>query len=128
MSLFYPPNEPTLRAKASDKKDMVKVRFVELSPPGRIVEAASFVTTDPAFLGERTMTALFEAAAGEPETALVFKNLPPGLWAGDNEAGAGLSQEQLTRRFEWRAEGCARHRPARRRRWPFAGRAGGLSA
>jgi len=31
---------------------MVNVRFVELTPPRRIVETVSFVTTDPAFFGE----------------------------------------------------------------------------
>ena len=39
MSLFYPPNEPSFRGKTSDREDMVKVRFVELAPPRRIVEA-----------------------------------------------------------------------------------------
>jgi hypothetical protein len=31
---------------------------------------------------------------------VVFKNLPPGLRAEDNEAGWRLSLEQLARRFE----------------------------
>src|SRR5688572_5472777 len=60
MSLFYPPGERVFRGKTSDKEDMVNVRFVELTPPRRIVEAISFVTTDPAFSGEMTMTAMFE--------------------------------------------------------------------
>jgi hypothetical protein len=38
---------------------MVNVRFVELAPPRRIVEAVNFVTTDPAFFGEMTMMATF---------------------------------------------------------------------
>jgi uncharacterized protein YndB with AHSA1/START domain len=100
MSLFYPPNERVFRGKTSDREDMVKVRFVELAPPRRIVEAVSFVTADPAFLGEMTMTATFEEVSGGTEVALVFKNLPPGLRAADNEAGSRLSLEQLARRFE----------------------------
>ena len=32
---------------------MVKVRFVELAPPRRIVEAVSFVTTDPSLASAR---------------------------------------------------------------------------
>ena len=51
MSLFYPPNERAFRGKTSDREDMVDVRFVELAPPHKIVEAVSFVTTDPGFLG-----------------------------------------------------------------------------
>ena len=79
---------------------MVNVRFVELAPPCRIVEAVSFVATDPAFFGEMTMMATFEEVSGGTEVTLVCKNLPPGLWAEDNEAGSRLSLEQLARRFE----------------------------
>jgi uncharacterized protein YndB with AHSA1/START domain len=100
MSLFYPPDERTFRGKTSAREDVVNVRFVELAPPCRIVEAVSFVTTDPAFLGEMTLIATFEEVSAGTEVTLVFKNLPPGLQAADNEAGSRLSLEQLARRFE----------------------------
>ena len=100
MSLFYPPTEHNFSGKTADKEDMVDVRFVELAPPNRIVEAINFVSTDPAFLGEMTMTATFEEVPEGTEVTLVFKNLPPGLRAEDNDAGAQLSLEHLTRRFE----------------------------
>jgi Activator of Hsp90 ATPase homolog 1-like protein len=51
MSLFYPPDERSFRGKTSETEDMVDVRFVELTPPRRIVEAVTFVTTDPALSG-----------------------------------------------------------------------------
>jgi uncharacterized protein YndB with AHSA1/START domain len=100
MSLFYPPDERAFRGKTSDREDMVNVRFVELAPPRRIVEADSFVTTDPAFFGEMTMIATFEEVSRGTEVTLVCENLPPGLRAADNEAGSRLSLEQLARRFE----------------------------
>jgi uncharacterized protein YndB with AHSA1/START domain len=100
MSLFYPSEERGFRGKTSDREDMVKVRFVELAPPRRIVEAVSFVTADPAFFGEMTLIATFEEVPGGTEVALVFENLPPGLRAQDNEAGSRLSLAQLARRFE----------------------------
>jgi uncharacterized protein YndB with AHSA1/START domain len=100
MSLFYPPDERAFRGKTSDREDMVNVRFVELAPPRRIGEAVSFVTTGPAFFGEMTMIATFEEVSGGTEVTLVFKNLPLGLRAEDNEAGSRLSLEQLARRFE----------------------------
>ena len=100
MSLFYSPTERVFRGKTSDREDMVNVRFVELAPPRRIVEAVSFVTTDPAFFGEMTMTVTFEEVSSGTEVTLVFENLPPGLRAEDNEAGSRLSLEQLARRFE----------------------------
>ncbi len=100
MSLFYPPSERIFRGKTSDREDMFNVRFVELAPPHRIVEAVSFVTTDPAFFGEMTIIATFEEVSGGTEVTMVCKNLPPGLRAEDNEVGSRLSLEQLARRFE----------------------------
>jgi uncharacterized protein YndB with AHSA1/START domain len=100
MSLFYPPDERAFRGKTSHREDMVKVRFVELAPPRRIVEAVSFVTTDPAFFGEMTLSATFERCLAERKSRWCSKNLPPGLPAEDNEAGSRLSLEQLARRFE----------------------------
>jgi uncharacterized protein YndB with AHSA1/START domain len=100
MSLFYPPNERSLRGKTSDREDMVNVRFVELAPSRRIVEAVKFVTADPAFFGEMTIVVTFEEVPGGTEVTFLCKNLPPGLRAEDNEAGSRLSLEQLARRFE----------------------------
>ena len=100
MSLFYPPNEHAFRGKTSDMEDRVNVQFLELARPRKIVEVVSFDTTDPGLVGEMTMTATFEKISGGTEVTLVFKNLPPGLRAEDNEAGARLSLEQLARHFE----------------------------
>jgi uncharacterized protein YndB with AHSA1/START domain len=102
MSLFYPPTERRFRGKTTEKEDMVQVQFVELAPPRRIVEAVTFVTDDPAFRGEMTHTITFDAVSGGTKVTLSFDNLPPGLRAEDNDAGARLSLEQLARRFESR--------------------------
>ena len=100
MSLFYPESEHTDRGKTAEHEDQVEVRFVELSPPRRIVEAVRFVSDDPGFHGEMTMTATFDEVSGGTEVTLVFTNLPPGLRPEDNDEGARLSLEQLARRFE----------------------------
>jgi uncharacterized protein YndB with AHSA1/START domain len=100
MSLFYPPNEHAFRGKTSDREDRVNVQFLELARPRKIVEVVSFDTTDPGLVGEMTMTATFEKISGGTEVTLVFKNLPPGLRAEDNEAGARSNLEQLARHFE----------------------------
>ena len=100
MSLFYPPNERSFRGKTSDREDIVNVRFVELAPPHRIVEAVNFETTDPAYLGEMTIVVTFEEVSDGTEVTIVCTNLPAGLRAEDNEAGSRLSLEQLARRFE----------------------------
>ena len=100
MSLFYPPSERSFRGKTSDREDMFNVRFVELAPPWRIVESVSFVSTDPAFSGAMTVVVTFEKVSGGTAVTFLCENLPPGLRAEDNEAGARLSLEQLARRFE----------------------------
>jgi uncharacterized protein YndB with AHSA1/START domain len=100
MSLFYPPAEQQFRGKSADHEDAVEVRFVELAPPRRIVEAVRFVTTDPAFAGEMTLTVTLEPVAGGTAVTLAFEHLPPGLRPEDNDAGARISLEQLARRFE----------------------------
>jgi uncharacterized protein YndB with AHSA1/START domain len=103
MSLFFPPTERSFRGKTSGREDMVTVRFVELAPPRRIVEAVNFHATDPAFLGEMTIEVTFEEVPAGTEVTFLCKNLPPGLRAEDNEAGSRLSLEQLARRFDPRS-------------------------
>jgi SAM-dependent methyltransferase len=105
MSLFYPADERVFRGKTADKEDMVKVRFVELTPARRIVETIDFVTTDPALQGEMRMAATFEPVADGTKLTMLFENLPPGLRPEDNEAGARLSLGQLAKRFEPTGEG-----------------------
>jgi uncharacterized protein YndB with AHSA1/START domain len=100
MSLFYPSGERRFRGKTADREDRVEVRFLELTPPLRIVEAVRFVTADPAFHGEMTMIVTLEPVPGGTEVTLAFENLPPGLRAEDNEAGSRMSLDQLARRFE----------------------------
>ena len=100
MSLFYEQDETEFRGKTADNEDGVNVRFVDLTPPYRIVEAVTFASTDPAFAGEMTITITFDAVPGGTEVTFLSTNLPPGLRPEDNEAGTRLSLEQLARRFE----------------------------
>jgi uncharacterized protein YndB with AHSA1/START domain len=100
MSLFYPPNAGSSRGKTSEREDRVDVRFVDLMPPSRIVEAINFVTDDPNFRGEMILTVTFEPVPAGTDVVLEFRNLPPGLRPEDNDRGARLSLEQLARCFE----------------------------
>jgi uncharacterized protein YndB with AHSA1/START domain len=100
LSLFYPPDEHERRGKTAAREDMVTVRFVELSPPHKIVETGSFHTDDQALRGEMTMTITFEPAPGGTKVTMAFENLPPGVRPEDNDAGTSLSLEQLARRIE----------------------------
>lgn len=100
MSLFYPEDEREFRGKTAEREDAVEVRFVELRPPERIVEAIRFASDDPRFQGEMKMTATFAPHYDGTEVTLLFEDLPPGLRPADNEEGARLSLEQLAARFE----------------------------
>src|SRR5262249_2939649 len=60
MSLFYPSSERVYRGKTSEREDRFTARFVELTPPTRIVQAITFDSADPAFAGEMTITVTFE--------------------------------------------------------------------
>src|SRR5206468_2384298 len=102
ISLFYPAesDKPHPDGKTSAQEDMVDVRFLELDPPHRIVEAIRFVTDDPALQGEMTMTATFAPTPTGTDVTLFFANLPPGLRPEDNDEGARLSLQQLARHVE----------------------------
>jgi uncharacterized protein YndB with AHSA1/START domain len=97
MSLYYPPSVRAFHGKTAPREDRVDVRFVEVVPARRIVETVSFVTDDPAFLGEMTMVVTFEDVSGGTEVAIACENLPPGLRPEDNDAGSRMSLEQLDR-------------------------------
>ncbi|HVJ42404.1 MAG TPA: SRPBCC domain-containing protein [Dongiaceae bacterium] len=99
MSLFYPPNQNGSRGKTAAGEDRVTVRFLDLAPSRRIVEAVTFESDDPALQGEMIVTVTFDAAGGGTEVVFLCENLPPGIRPEDNEAGARLSLEQLARRF-----------------------------
>ena len=100
MSLYYPASEQTARGKTSAREDRYTARFVELTPPRRIVEAITFDSVDPAFAGEMIMVVTLEAEDGGTRVSILFKDLPPGIRPEDNEAGTQSSLEKLARYVE----------------------------
>lgn len=100
MSLYYPATEVGTRGKTSEREDMVDVRFVELRPAERIVEAVRFVSDDPAFGGEMSMTITLDPVPAGTSVRLAFANLPSGLRPEDNDLGAQSSLAQLAHLLE----------------------------
>jgi uncharacterized protein YndB with AHSA1/START domain len=100
MSLYYPASEQTLRGKTSGREDRYTARFIELSPPSRIVEAITFDTLDPAFSGEMIMEVTLEAEDDGTSKSIVFTNIPPGIRPEDNEVGTQSALEKLARYVE----------------------------
>jgi uncharacterized protein YndB with AHSA1/START domain len=100
MSLFYSDSGEENLGKTASREDRFTARFVELSPPSRIVQAITFESENTAFAGEMTMTATFEAREDGTEVTIAFENLPPGVRPEDNEAGTEQSLEKLARLVE----------------------------
>jgi uncharacterized protein YndB with AHSA1/START domain len=100
MSLFYPSSEKVSRGKTAEREDRFTTRFVELTPPRRIVEAITFDSADPAFSGEMTMEVTLEAEDGGTTVSIVFRNIPSGIRPEDNETGTRLSLEKLAHYVE----------------------------
>jgi uncharacterized protein YndB with AHSA1/START domain len=100
MSLFYPETDAQLRGKTAAREDRTRVRFVELVPDTRIVEAVAFVSEDPAYAGEMRIVATFADRDGGTEVAMCFEDLPPGVDPHDNDQGAGESLQNLARLLE----------------------------
>jgi uncharacterized protein YndB with AHSA1/START domain len=100
MSLFYPSSEQVRRGKTSDREDRFTVRFVELEPPGRIVQRVTFDSADKAFSGEMTVIWMFEIVDGGTEVTVVCKDIPSGIRPEENETGSRLSLEKLARYVE----------------------------
>ena len=99
MSLYYPPGEERFKGKSGEREDRVTVRFVEMEPPRRIVETVRFVSDDPAFAGEMTLTITLEPVDGGTSVTMTFEGIPPGVRPEDNDAGTRASLAQLARRF-----------------------------
>ena len=100
MSLYYPSSDTTSRGKTEDREDRYTARFVELTPPRRIVEAITFDSVDPAFSGEMIMVVTFEAEDGGTTVSILFKDIPSGIRPEDNEAGTRSTLEKLARYVE----------------------------
>jgi uncharacterized protein YndB with AHSA1/START domain len=100
MSLFYPAFEQESRGKTTEREDRFTARFVELTPPSRIVEAITFDSADPAFAGEMIMTVTLEESDGGTKVTIAFDRIPPGIRPEDNDAGTRSSLEKLARYVE----------------------------
>lgn len=100
MSLFYSPEEESMRGKTADREDRFTARYVELLPPSRVVEAITFESDDDSFSGEMVMTATLDAKDNQTVVTLEFENLPAGVRPEDNDAGTRSSLEKLARLLE----------------------------
>ena len=102
MSLFYPSSEKASRGKTAEREDRFTARFVELTPPRRIVEAITFDSADPSFSREMIMEVTLDAEDSGTKVTILFKNIPSGIRPEENETGTRLSLEKLAHYVERR--------------------------
>jgi len=100
MSLYYPGSDDSAQGKTGDKEDRYTARFVELTPPEKIVTAINFESDDPGFAGEMLMDVTLEAENGGTNVVIVFRNIPSGIRPEDNEMGTRLTLEKLAQYVE----------------------------
>jgi uncharacterized protein YndB with AHSA1/START domain len=93
ISLTY--DAPTETGKTTAQTDTYHGRFVQLVTNERVVELVEFETTDPAMLGEMTITYSLADADGGTDVLVVYDGLPRGVSAADNEVGTRMSLAKL---------------------------------
>ena len=98
ISLTY--DSPTGAGKTTAQTDTFHGRFVKLVPNEQVVEVVEFETTDPALVGESTITITLDDADGGTDILAVHDGLPPGLSPADNETGWRMSLAKLAELVE----------------------------
>ena len=93
ISLTYDARTGT--GKTSAHTDTYHGRFVKLVENEQVVEVVEFETTDPAMLGEMTITYSLADADGGTEVIVVYDGVPRGVSTADNEVGTRMSLAKL---------------------------------
>jgi uncharacterized protein YndB with AHSA1/START domain len=88
--------------KATADTDVVDVRFVDVVPGERVVQAVDFVADDPAFAGTMTMTWSVAEADGGTRVDIVAADVPDGISAEDHATGLASSLDGLAAYVEER--------------------------
>ncbi len=88
--------------KATPSSDVVDVRFVEVVPGVRVVQAVDFVSEDPAFAGTMRMTWHVSAEPGGTRVTITADEVPAGISPKDHEVGMQSSLANLAAFIESR--------------------------
>ena len=80
---------------------MVEVRFVDVVPNVKVVQAVDFVSDDPAYAGTMIMTwAVAAAADGGTRVEIRADDVPDGISAEDHAVGLASSLANLAAHVE----------------------------
>jgi uncharacterized protein YndB with AHSA1/START domain len=81
--------------KASANTDVVEGRFVDIVPGTRVVQAADFISDDPAYSGTMTMTWAVTAVDAGTRVEIRADHVPDGISAEDHAVGLASSLANL---------------------------------
>lgn len=95
MSLSYAETTNQPPGKTNADTDTFLVRFVELVPDTRIVQAVAFELPDPALSDEMVMTITLAERGEGTLVRILHENIPPVIRLEDNETGSRQSLDQL---------------------------------
>lgn len=93
-------DEKSSRGKSTPGSDVVEVRFLEVVPNERIVQAIDFVSDDPAFHGTMIMTWQFAGTGDGTHVQVRAEDVPPGISSEDHVAGMTSSLANLAKYVE----------------------------
>lgn len=88
------------QAKSSEDSDIVDVRYVDIVPNDRVVQAVDFVADAPEFAGTMTMTWSVNEEVGGTRVEIVAQDVPDGISADDHAVGLASSLDNLARFVE----------------------------
>ena len=86
--------------KATADSDVVEVRYVDIVPGVRVVQAVDFVSDDPAYAGTMTMTWEVSVVDGGTRVDITADDVPDGISAEDHAAGLASSLTSLAAHLE----------------------------
>lgn len=84
-----------VRGKATADSDVVEVRFIDIVPGVRVVQAVDFVSDDPAYAGTMTMTWEVAGVDGGTRIDITAVDVPDGISPEDHPSGLTSSLSNL---------------------------------
>ena len=86
--------------KSSQDTDIVEVRYLDIVPNDRVVQAVEFVADAPEFAGTMTMTWTVAEVDGGTRVEITADGVPDGISAEAHAAGLASSLDNLARFVE----------------------------
>jgi uncharacterized protein YndB with AHSA1/START domain len=86
--------------KATADSDIVEVRFVDIIPGVRVVQAVDFISDQPEYAGTMTMTWEVAPVEGGTRVDIRAEDVPAGISAEDHAAGLASSLANLAAYLE----------------------------